>query len=289
MKFILFPLLTLIGVVATAVMWVKLFHLQNLLESTGLSINQWLLIDIIWTIGGGIFSWALSRDLALSSTDTKLLDDSDKNQPLALKVTSLAKDLGLKSPPLVGIYPSPETNLFSAGPFPQRSVLSVSQGFLDLSDEEQSILIYAELSKIKSLDTALLVFCHGLTHGFVFYLTRLMAFFLGTSFRQTEGSSSSTYPEILVNILTTLFLTFWGSAVVFFVSRRRHRAGDQVVLAKYGKAGLGKALGIMKRTAASLEHYDLFTTALKANHRTRFWEVLMPSHPAIAQRLKISV
>ncbi|MBC7658706.1 MAG: M48 family metalloprotease [Chitinophagaceae bacterium] len=284
MKYIVFPLLTLLGVVVTAVMWVNLFHVQLILEATGISITEWLWIDIAWTIGSGLFSWGLSQDISIWSTDTNLMDDTDKDHPLVQKVNHLAQEIGLTHIPLIGVYPSPEVNLFSAGPWQKRTVLSVSQGFLELSEVDQSILVYAELAKIKSNDTALLVFCHGMTHGFVLYLSRLLAFFLGTSFRQTEGSSSSTYPEILVNIITTFFLTLWGSAVVFAFARRRHREGDRAVLARYGQSGLSKELLTLERTMVTLEHYDLFTVALKANHKPRFWEALMPTHPALKSR-----
>ncbi|RZA10513.1 MAG: hypothetical protein EOP10_34655 [Proteobacteria bacterium] len=90
MKFFLFPILTLLGVVLTAVMWVNLFQLQDLLRSAGISLSDWLWIDIIWTIGSGIFSWGLSRDIAIWSTDTNIMDDTDKDHPLVLKVKHLA-------------------------------------------------------------------------------------------------------------------------------------------------------------------------------------------------------
>lgn len=286
MKFIAYPLLTLLGVLATVSIWVNLFHMQPALEATSLSLTEWVYLAILWMIGGGLFSWALSRDIAIWSTDTDIMDESDKDHPLVLKVNALVKEIGLPVNPLVGVYRSPETNIFTSGPFPKRSVLSVSQGFLKLSDEEQNLLIYSELQKIKNLDTALLVFCHGMTHGFVLYISRLLAFLLGTSFRQTEGSSSSTYPEIIVNVITTFFLTLFGSVVVFALSRARHRRGDQAVLARYGKAGLETMLQTLSRTAASLEHYDLFTIALKANHKARFWESPMPSHPSMKNRLR---
>lgn len=288
MRFILFPLLTLLGVVATAVMWVNVFKIQPILEATGISINQWLLIDILWTVGSGIFSWVLSRDIAIWSTDTDLLlDEEERNHPLVRKVGELAKELKMDHLPLIGIYPSPEVNIFGAGPFPARSVVSVSQGFLNLSEREQETLLYAELSKIRSLDTALLIFCHGMTHGFVLYISRLLAFFLGTSYRQTEGLSSSTYPEIIVNTITTFFLTLFGSVVVFALARQRHRAGDRAILDRYGKTGLDAALTTLERSSSGLEHYDLFTMALKANHSPRIWEALMPSHPSWAKRRAI--
>ena len=284
MRFILFPLFTLIGVVLTAVMWVNLFEVQPILESTGISIGEWLIIDILWTIGSGIFSWGLSRDIAIWSTDTSIMDDTDKDHALVRKIETLVKDVKLDHKPLIGIYPSPEVNLFSAGPFPSRSVLSVSQGFLNLNEREQETLLFAELKKIHSLDTALLVFCHGMTHGFVLYISRLLAFFLGTSYRQTEGLSSSTYPEIFVNTVTTFFLTLFGSIFVFSLARQRHLAGDKAILERYGKTGLDAALTALERSSGGLEHYDLFTLALKANHLPRFWEAPMPSHPAWTKR-----
>lgn len=285
MRFLFFPLFTLVGVVATAIMWVTVFNATPILESTGISIKQWLLIDILWTIGGGIFSWALSRDIAVWSTDTDLMvNEEEKNHPIVRRVHELTKDIGLKHQPLVGIYPSPEVNLFSSGPFPARSVVSVSQGFLGLSEREQETLLYAELSRIKSCDTALLVFCHGMTHGFVLYISRLLAFFLGTSYRQTEGLSSSTVPEIILNTITTFFLTLFGSAVVCILARKRYWKGDKAILARFGKTGLDAALTALERTSQNLQHYDLFTFALKANFNPRTWELAMPSHPAFAKR-----
>ncbi len=91
-----------------------------------------------------------------------------------------------------------------------------------------------------------------------------------------------------MNVITTFLLTLWGSAVVFYFSRFRHLEGDRAVLAKYGQAGHGRQLAILEGTAKTLEHYDLFTIALKANHRARFWEILMPTHPSFTKRAKLS-
>jgi heat shock protein HtpX len=284
MRYILLPLLTLVGVVLTAVMWVNLFQLQTVLVSTGISLSEWLVIDILWTIGSGVFSWALSRDIAIWSTDTDLLDSDEADHPLMQTVKALAQELKLKDMPQVGIYPSPEVNLFSSGPLPSRSVISVSQGFLRLNEREQETLIFSELTKIASRDNGLLIFCQGMTHGFVLYISRLLAFFLGTSYRQTGGLSSSTYPEIIVNMITTFFLTLLGSIVAFTFARRRHARGDERVLQRYGKTGLDAALTALQRNSATLEHYDLFTMALKANHNPRFWDLALPSHPSWARR-----
>ncbi|RZA19866.1 MAG: hypothetical protein EOP10_18965 [Proteobacteria bacterium] len=284
MRYVVLPLLTLVGVVLTAVLWVNVFHLQPVLESTGISIKEWLLIDILWTVGSGLFSWGLSRDIAIWSTDTSLLDDDDKDHALMRMVNTLASDLKMKHVPLIGIYPSPEVNLYSSGPFPSRSVVAVSQGFLRLNEREQETLIYSELTKIQSCDNALLIFCHGMTHGFVLYISRLLAFFLGTSYRQTEGLSSSTYPEIIVNTITTFFLTLFGSIVVFAFARQRHWRGDKQVLERYGKTGLDAALTALQMSSGNLQHYDLFTMALKANHNPKFWELMLPSHPSWSKR-----
>lgn len=269
MRFILYPLATTLGVVLTAMFWTSVLGAQSALLSTGLSLQTWLLLYTLWALASGVVAWFLSRDISIWSTDTVIFEAGDVD-PLVDKVKELAKVFGLKTDPQVGIYPSPEVNVFSAGPWPTRSVLSVSQGFLKLDPEMQTTLLYAEMSKLASGDTALLVFCHGITHGFVLYLARMLAFLLGTSFRQNEGSSSSTIPEIIVSAIATLFLTFLGTLVVLRLAFTRHKQGENALETRFGSAALAKAKELLNAPGKNEEAYDLFTKALKARRSFRF-------------------
>ncbi|RZA22869.1 MAG: hypothetical protein EOP10_14275 [Proteobacteria bacterium] len=126
------------------------------------------------------------------------------------------------------------------------------------------------MSKLASGDTALLVFCHGITHGFVLYLARMLAFLLGTSFRQNEGSSSSTIPERVVSTIATLFLTFFGTLVVLRLSFTRHRRGERALESRFGAEALTSAKALLNSPGKNEEAYDLFTKALKAKRTFRF-------------------
>lgn len=266
MKFVLYPVLTVLGVVLTCVMWVQIFQIGPTLETTGISLEAWLGIAFLWCIVSGIVAGGLSRDISIWSTETQVILD---DHPLLSKVQKLANDIGLPKAPQIGIYPSLEKNIFSAGPIPSLSVIALSEGLTREDDDVLEALIYGELWKMKNGDTGLLVFCHGVVHGFVLYLARMLAFLLGTSFRNTEGSSSSTYPEIVVSAIATLFLTLWGSLVVLFLSRSRNLKGDDAIAKKYGAPLLAKAQKTLLESDKKERHYDLFTKALKADFPKR--------------------
>ncbi len=279
MRFVLFPVLTIIGVLATVTFWSQIFPVVPTLESTGIHLWAWFGIAILWCLGGGLFSWLFSRDIAMWSTDTQIKDETDRDDPLVIEVETLAREMGFKKMPVIGVYRSPETNIFSSGPYPGRMVVSVGEGFLNLPAEVRTALIYAELYRAKDLETALLIFCQGLTNGFVLYLSRLLAFLLGTSYRQTEGASSSTLPEMIMNVLMIVFLTFGGTVFVAYLSRRRQRSGYEAIKSRYGEKVLKQVIEQLEGAGKTLEHYDLFTMALKAAHKRRFLDVVMPTHP----------
>lgn len=268
MKLVVFPFLTLLGVLLTGTGWVWALDLKPVLESTGFTLKQWFAFYVLWGVMSGLVAGFLSRDISIWSTDTRILEDEDKDHPLFQKVLKLAHERRLNWVPLIGIYPSEDVNLFSAGPFPKRSVISVSEGFLKLNEDDQESFLNAELNKIENLDTALLVFCHGITHGFVLYIARILAFLLGTSFRQTEGHSSSTYPEILVSGLATVFLTFWGSALVYVLARTRNLKGDALIQKRYGQERKSRAMQSLQ-VGQRTEAYDLFTKFLKVSFPAR--------------------
>ncbi len=266
MKYIVYPVLTILGVLLTCIMWVYIGNVGSVLESTGFSLETWLGFALLWCIGSGIAAGGLSRDIAIWSTDTDIIVE---NHPVLAKLERIAQSLEMKHRPQFGVYPSPEKNIFSAGPLPSHSIVAVSQGFLSLHEDVQEALLYSELKKVQNGDTALLGYCHGVVHGFVLYLARMLAFLLGTSFRNTEGSSSSTVPEIILSAVATLFLTLWGSLVVYFFSRQRNLMGDSWIRQTYGEDRLRACQKALYDSPKEDQHYDLFTKALKANFPRR--------------------
>jgi heat shock protein HtpX len=223
---LLYPLLTFCGILLTATFWVQVLGIQDALESTGLKLQHWLLIDVAWILSGAFVCWALSRDMSLWATSSLLFEASDEVE-FTQRVHELSKNLGLVHPLQIASYPSPEVNAFIAGPTRKRSVLSVSKGFLALPADQQIKLLTPEILKLSNGSNTLLIVCQGMTYGFNLYLARVVALLLGTSLLSSEGETSSTKAEVIVSIVTTTFLTFFGSLVLGHLSRTRHRIGDQ--------------------------------------------------------------
>lgn len=282
-RFIIFPLLTFCGVVLTAVGWVQLLDLGPVLESTGLSLRQWLLLDVLWILCGGLFCWAMSRDISLWATSSLLLDN-DK-QDIIDRVQNVAKESGFPYRLQVASYPAKEVNLFVAGPMPSKSVVSLSHGFLELPLDEQKRLLIPEILKLKNGSTTLLIICQGMTYGFNLYLARVLALLLGTSFLSSEGETSSTKAEIIVSIVTTTFLTLFGSLAVSYLSRKRQIWGDQESAKVIGTAATRMIVERWSQEARRLQQNDVFTSTLKAAGPEARWKGPFATHPLFKGRL----
>lgn len=281
-RFVVYPFLTFCGVLLTAVGWVYLFDLESVLTSTGLSLKQWLLIDIIWTLSGGLICWAMSRDISLWATSSLLLDH--ESQDIIDRVQGVAKDLGFPYRLQVATYPAKEVNVFAAGPLPSRSVISLSEGFLELPTEEQKRLLVPEILKLENGSTTLLIASQGMVYGFNLYFARVLALLLGTSFLSSEGETSSTKAEIIVSIVTTLFLTFWGSLVVSYLSRQRQKWGDKETADILGPKAAAEILSFWSQEAKKLEQNDVFTSTLKAAGPEARWKGPFATHPLFRVR-----
>jgi len=233
-----------------------------------------LLYAVVGYFAGGRMSLALNGAAEIQKKD---------NPQLWRTVENLAIADGLPMP-RVFIMNDPAPNAFATGRDPRHAAVCVTQGLLDIMDEEelQGVLAH-ELSHIKNYDIRVSMLAFALTAVISVIADVILRL---VWFRDDERENNQVF--LVLGIVAAILAPLIATLIQLAVSRRREYLADAsgALTTRYPE-GLASALEKIARTGSALKRQNtatahfFFANPLKGHSITN----LFSTHPPIKDRI----
>jgi heat shock protein HtpX len=259
---------------------VSVLGLDRWLMAEGIDYTSLLVMSAIFGFGGSFISLLLSKWLAKMQAGVHLIDGSEGSTEywLVQTVKRLADKAGVDMPE-VGIFEG-APNAFATGAFRNSALVAVSTGLLQsMSREEVEAVVGHEMAHVANGDMVTLTLIQGVMNTFVFFLSRVVGFFIDkVVFRTERGTGPGFY--ITVFVLQMVFGILAAMIVAWFSRWREFRADR-------GSADL---LGTPRPMVAALARLGGLQQAQLPQQLQAFgiagrFGSLMASHPPIEARI----
>ncbi|MGI6452933.1 MAG: protease HtpX [Syntrophomonadaceae bacterium] len=288
MKRIALFLLVNLLVLTTIVIVTTVLGVNSYITASGIDYYALLVFAAIIGLSGSIISLLLSKRLAKSMMNVKLLDPnsrlSSREIQLVRMVDNLAKKAGLGKTPEVGIYPSNEVNAFATGPSRNNSLIAVSSGLLErMSFEEVEGVLAHEMAHVANGDMVTMTLLQGVVNTFVVFFSRIIAHAV-SSFTREEAREFVHFVCILV---FQILLSILASIAVMAFSRHREYAADSGGATLVGKHKMIKALRSLKNSLGLVdERQEALATFKISGSKKRGLRQLLATHPDLDDRIR---
>lgn len=266
----------------------KVFHLDNKLNSFGLKNTHLLIFCLVWGFSGSFISLMLSKIIAKKSMKVEIIDPKTFNEDLSSLVQAvhfLAKKAGIKVMPEVGIYDSDEINAFATGPTKNRSLVALSSGLVrQMSSEQIYGVLGHEISHIANGDMVTMTLIYGVMNSFVLFFPRIISLSL--------TSDSRTGIKVFIRYFLTMALELvfgiLASIVICYFSRRREYRADKGAAELCGSKNMVLALEALLAQSNNsnnfVEKSGLATLKIYGVQSNLFG--LFSTHPSVRNRIK---
>jgi heat shock protein HtpX len=225
MKRIFLFLLTNVAVLVVLSVVASLLGVDRFLTENGLSMGSLLVFSAIFGFGGAIISLLMSKSIAKWSTGAQLIESprGEAEAWLLATVKKLADKAGVGMPE-VAVYEG-EPNAFATGAFRNSALVAVSTGLLNsMSREEIEAVLGHEMAHVANGDMVTLTLIQGVVNTFVFFLARVVAFFVDRIVFRTERGTGPGY--FITMIVCQILLGILASMIVAWFSRHREFRAD---------------------------------------------------------------
>ncbi len=271
-----FAVLILLSIVAS-VLGVDRFLTQN-----GLDLQSLLWFSMLMGFGGSFVSLLISKQMALWSTGAHIIASPEGTHErwLVDTVRRLADKAGIGMPE-VALYEG-EPNAFATGAFKNSALVAVSTGLLEsMNREEIEAVLGHEITHVSNGDMVTLTLIQGVLNTFVYFLSRVVGFFVDkTVFRTERGIGPGYYITVMVSQIVFGIL---ASIIVMWFSRRREFRAD---------AGSARLLGTPQPMVQALTRLGGLqpgalpkSIAASGVSGAPGWAALFSSHPPIEERI----
>jgi heat shock protein HtpX len=249
-------------VVITTVL--AIFHIQFSLSAFALFFG----------FGGAFFSLLISKWLVkrvYRMTQITAVDQGFHGK-LYGEVQEMAQRAGIPMPELWE-YADARPNAFATGPSRHNSMIAVSQGLLNLMDDQELRAVIAhEMGHIYNGDMLTTTLLMGLMNTFVIWFGNLAARYFG----------GNALTRFALTILFEMALSFLALIPITLFSRHREYAADAFAAQLQGKAPTVSAL-------QKLGSYPIMVNVRKEAMATAFihgsWKGIFATHPPIDKRI----
>jgi heat shock protein HtpX len=246
MKRILLFLLTNIAVLAVLSLVCSVLGVDHYLTRRGLNLEMLLAFAAVMGMGGSFLSLAISKWLAKMSTGAQVLTQPRSAQEAWLLATvereARAAGIGI---PEVAVYDAPEPNAFATGMSKNSSMVAVSTGLLrTMNQDEIEAVLGHEVSHIANGDMVTLALLQGVLNTFVFFLARVIGYFVDSALRRDDRGPGFGY--FITVMVAQLVLGVLASVIVCAFSRWREFHADAGGAHLAGKRKMVAALEKLK-------------------------------------------
>lgn len=290
MKRILLFLITNLAVMTTIHLMVNLLGVAHYLDANGINYTSLSIYCLIVGMSGSIISLLLSKSIAKTSMNLKIIDPNHASGDLAILVSTvhrLARQAGLSGMPEVGIYDSPEPNAFATGANRNHALVAVSTGLLEKMNRDEVIGVLGhEVSHIANGDMVTMMLLMGIVNAFSMFFARMIAFLISTAVARSNKSISNTL-YFTLNFVLSILLTLLGSLIVATFSRWREYRADAGGARLAGRSNMIQALQRLESLVNHMKPESQDKEAisiLKISNPSR-WQGLFATHPPLRARI----
>jgi heat shock protein HtpX len=287
-------ILTNILVVLTISTLLNVLGVKHYLDENGLNYESLLIFCFIWGMGGAFISLLISKWMAKMAMGVKVIDPTKAGEYawLVQMVHDISRKAGLQVMPEVGIFDTPAPNAFATGPTKNNSLVACSTGLLrQMNHEEVRGVVGHEVAHIANGDMVTMTLIQGVVNAFVMALSRIIAFVISNSGRNSDREGYSSMNYLLVFVLE-LVLGLFGMMVVAWFSRQREFRADAGSAHYVGKrpmiGGLKSLQRVYHPTLASIAESapNSSMQALMISGKSGGFLSLFASHPPLDERIK---
>ena len=280
MKRIVLLIATNLAVMLLLSVVVTLLGLDKALAQQGIPYGTLLVMSAIFGFGGAFISLLISKPMAKWSTGAQVIDGTEGSTQYWLvdTVKRLSEKAGIGMPE-VAVYEG-EPNAFATGAFRDSALVAVSTGLLNsMSREEVEAVLGHEIGHVANGDMVTLTLIQGVVNTFVFFLSRLIGYFVDrVVFKSERGEGPGFFITVIVS---QIVLGFLASMIVAWFSRQREFRADAA------SAGL---LGSPRPMVAALQRLGGMAPgelpkAMQAFGISGGLGSLFATHPPIEQRI----
>jgi heat shock protein HtpX len=226
MKRVLLLIATNLAVMVVLSIVVSVLGLDRWLLAEGIDYTSLLWFSAIFGFGGAFISLLMSKFMAKMSVGAQTIDGSEGSTQyfIVQTVHRLAQEAGIGKPE-VALYEGP-ANAFATGAFRDSALVAVSTGLVEsMSKEEVEAVLGHEVSHVANGDMVTLTLIQGVLNTFVFFLSRVVGFFVDKAvFRTERGVGPGFY---ITMIVCQIVFGILASAIVAWFSRYREFRADR--------------------------------------------------------------
>lgn len=228
MKRIVLFLATNIAIMVVLGITVHVLGLNRFMAGGELNLTMLLAFSAVLGFGGSFISLLISKKIAKWSTGAQVIEQprNPTEQWLFQTVDRLARKANIPMPE-VAIYEG-APNAFATGPSKSNSLVAVSTGLLQsMSREEAEAVLAHEVAHVANGDMVTLTLIQGVVNTFVFFLARVVGFFVDQFLRKDNEESSGTGMGYFITVIVMeITLGILASIIVMYFSRQREFRAD---------------------------------------------------------------
>jgi heat shock protein HtpX len=228
MKRIVLLIVTNLAVMVVLGLAASLLGVNRYLTGNGLNLGMLLVFAGLMGFGGAFISLWMSKPMAKWSTGARVIVSPETSTEFWLveTVRRLSQKANLPMPE-VAIYDG-EPNAFATGPSKSNSLVAVSTGLLQgMSKEEAEAVLAHEIAHIANGDMVTLTLIQGVVNTFVFFIARVVAYFVDQFLRRNDEESSGPGIGYMVTVFVCdLLFGILASMIVMYFSRQREFRAD---------------------------------------------------------------
>jgi heat shock protein HtpX len=286
MKRVILLIATNIAIMLVLSIVVSVFGLDRYLTQNGLDLGALLVFSAVFGFGGAFISLLISKWSAKFAMGVHVIKEpqNETEQWLVNTVRHQAQTAGIGMPE-VGIFDSPDPNAFATGANKNNALVAVSTGLLNnmRRDEVEAVLGH-EVSHVANGDMVTLTLIQGVMNTFVFFLARVIGFFVDKVLLKNERGTGIGY--FVTVMVAQLVLGVLAGMIVAWFSRQREFRADAGGAQLAGTNAMVGALEALRRVSqaptAMPEKMQAFGIR---SGPPQGWQRLFMSHPPLEERI----
>jgi len=285
MKRVVLLIVTNLAVMLVLGIAASLLGVNRYLTAGGLNLGMLLVFAGLMGFGGAFISLWMSKAMAKWSTGARVIVSPETSTEFWLveTVRRLAQKASLPMPE-VAIYEG-EPNAFATGPSKSNSLVAVSTGLLQsMSKEEAEAVLAHEIAHIANGDMVTLTLIQGVVNTFVFFIARVVAYFVDSFLRRNDAESSGPGIGYMVTVFVCdLVFGILASIIVMYFSRQREFRADSGAAWLLGTPQpMINALQRLSGVAAGPLPQNMASAGIAGQGS---WSSLFSTHPSMEERI----
>jgi heat shock protein HtpX len=285
MKRIALLIATNIAIMVVLSIVVSVFGLDRYLTQQGLNLGSLLVFSAVFGFGGAFISLLISKWTAKMAMGVHVISEprTETEQWLVNTVRAQAQTAGIGMPE-VGIFDSPDPNAFATGANKNNALVAVSTGLLNnMRRNEVEAVLGHEVSHVANGDMVTLTLIQGVMNTFVFFLARVIGFFVDRVLLKNERGAGIGY--MITVIVAQIVLGILAGMIVAWFSRKREFRADAGGAHLAGTNSMIGALEALRRVHSPTALPEKMQAFGIRSGPPQGWQKLFMSHPPLEERI----